>query len=96
MCGQPIETRRIVYGRTARADLWFVHTATDRVPCDPADRQEHEANLRSRGLLRTADSPAPETVPEKRVASGTPPTTPEIPQEPHNSGVNDYLMTYFE
>ncbi len=49
-CGQPIESRRIVYGRNNRAEDWFVHINSDRVPCDPKlkakhrlSQQEHQA-----------------------------------------------------
>ncbi len=54
MCGQPIEARRIVYGRQAGASDWWVHLHTERVPCEPVDRTAHEANLRAAGILKVS------------------------------------------
>lgn len=40
-CGQPIETRRMAYGRTTSKGDWWVHIDTDNVPCDPALKAAH-------------------------------------------------------
>ncbi len=44
-CGQPLRTERRTHGRGRTPELWFVHTRTDRIPCDPtakaAKRAQH-------------------------------------------------------
>ena len=37
MCGRPITIERRKHGRDTSPSLWFVHTETDRIPCETSD-----------------------------------------------------------
>ena len=97
-CGQPIRTERRRHGRDTAVSLWAVHTATDRVPCDPGDVRNLRAAQRATGHTHRDESPSTTPVPETDdvLAPEEPGTAKVTGTGPRVSSVNDWLNDYFD
>mgnify|MGYP003632511003 CR=1 FL=1 len=90
-CGRPIVAERRRHGRGSVRELWWVHTNTDRVSCEAADRDAHREVLREAGVWRTGGTggtvhdtpthPVPRSISRNPLETSVPsvPSTPVCP-----------------